>query len=47
MNHFMIILVIGPYFKIMDRIYRGILGVFVKYSLNIILIPPNFGRMKI
>ena len=38
------------YFKIKGWIYRGILGVLVKKSLNLISfipIPPNFGRMKI
>ena len=43
----MTILLIGSYFKIMDWIYRGILRVLVKNSLNKILIPPNFGRTKI
>ena len=44
-NHFMIILLLDPYFKIKSWIYRGILGVSVKKSLNLIsfpLIPPNF-----
>ena len=36
--HFMIILLLDPYFKINCWIYRGILGVLVKKSLN------NFGR---
>ena len=38
------------YFKIKSWIYRGILRVLVKKSLNLILfplIPPNFGRIKI
>ena len=46
----MTILLLDPYFKIIKGwIYRGILGVLVKNSLNIILfspIPPNFGGMK-
>ena len=46
----MIILLLDLYFKIKRWIYRGILGVLVKNSLNLISflsIPPNFGRMKI
>ena len=49
-NHFMTILLLDPYFKIKGWIYRDILGVLVKKSLNLIsfpLIPPNFGGMKI
>ena len=49
-NHFMTILLLYPYFKINSWIYRGILGVLVKKSLNLILflpIPPNFERIKI
>ena len=45
-NHFMTILLLYPYFKINGWIYRGILGVLVKKSLNIISFPPiplNFG----
>ena len=45
-NHFMIILLLDPYFKINGWIYKGILGVLVKNSLNqisFIPIPPNFG----
>ena len=45
-NHFITILLLDPYFKINGWIYRGILGVLVKKSLNLIqflLIPPNFG----
>ena len=45
-NHFIIILLLDPYFKIKGLIYRGVLGVLVKKSLNIISfppIPPNFG----
>ena len=37
---------IRPYFKINGSISRGILGVLVKKSLNLIpfsFIPPNFG----
>ena len=44
-NHFMTILLLDPYFKIKGCIYRGILGVLVKKSLNLISfrpIPPNF-----
>ena len=47
LNHFIKILLSNPYFKIMGWIYKGILGVLVKNSLNLILfspIPPNFGR---
>ena len=36
LNHFMIILLLDPYFKIKSWIYRGILGVLVKKSLNLI-----------
>ena len=49
-NHFMTILLLDPYFKINGWIYRGILEVSVKKSLNLILfpsIPPNFEGMKI
>ena len=45
-NHFMTILQLDPYFKINGWIYRGILGVLVKKSLNLIQfppIPPNLG----
>ena len=41
----MTILLLDPYFKIKNGIYRGILGVLVKKLLNLIsfpLIPPNF-----
>ena len=44
-NHFMTILLLDPYFKIKNGIYRGILRVLVKKLLNLIpfpLIPPNF-----
>ena len=44
-NHFMTILLLDPYFKIKGWIYKGILWVLVKKSLNLILfppIPPNF-----
>ena len=44
-NHFMTILLLDPYFKIKNWIYKGILGVLVKKSLNLISfppIPPNF-----
>ena len=46
-NHFMIILLLDPYFKIKSWIYRGILGILVKNSLNLISFPPipsNFGK---
>ena len=45
-NQFMKILLLDLYFKIKSWIYRGILGVLVKNSLNqisFIPIPPNFG----
>ena len=44
-NHFMTILLLDPYFKIKSWIYRDILGVLVKKSLNLISFPqilPNF-----
>ena len=45
-NHFMTILLLDPYFKIKGWIYKGILRVLVKNSLNLISfslsIPPNF-----
>ena len=47
LNHFMTILLLDPYFKIKGWISKGILGILVKNSLNLIsfsLIPPNFGR---
>ena len=46
-NHFMIILLLDPYFKIKSWIYRDILGILVKNSLNLISFPPipsNFGK---
>ena len=46
LNHFMTILLLDPYFKIKSWLYRGILGVLVKNSLNLISFPhnpPNFG----
>ena len=46
----MTILLLDPYFKINGWIYRGILGVLVKNSLNqisFIPIPANFKGMKI
>ena len=49
-NHFMTILLLDPYFKIKDQIYRSILGVLVKNSLNLISFPhfsPNFRGIKI
>ena len=45
-NHFMIILLLDPYFKIKGWIYKSILRVLVKKSLTLIPlppIPPNFG----
>ena len=45
-NHFMTILLLDSYFKIKGWIYRGILWVLVKSSLNLISFPPispNFG----
>ena len=48
-NHFMIILLLDPYFKINDWLYKSILEVSVKISLNLILSPlitPNFGVNK-
>ena len=45
----MTILLLNPYFKINSKIYRGILGVLVKKSLNLIsfsLIPFNFRENK-
>ena len=44
-NHFTTILLLDPYFKIKGWIYRGILGVLIKKSLNLISflpIPRNF-----
>ena len=46
LNHFMAILLLDAYFKIKDQIYRDILRVLVKKSLNLIPFPPipsNFG----
>ena len=39
-NHFMIILLLDPYFKINGWLYKGILGVLVKKSLNLISFSP-------
>ena len=47
LNHFMTILLLYPYFKINGWIYRGILGVLLTNSLNLISfppIPPNFKK---
>ena len=41
---FMTILLLDPYFKINGWIYRDILGVVVKNSLNLIQFPPNLRR---
>ena len=46
LNHFMIILLLNFYFKIKSLIYKSILRVLTKKSLNLIPflpIPPNFG----
>ena len=46
----MTILLLDPYFKIKDWIYKGVLRVLVKKLLNLIQfppIPPNFERIKI
>ena len=40
LNNFMTILLLDPYFKIKGWIYRGILRVLTKDSLNLILFPP-------
>ena len=40
MIHFMTILLLDPYFKIKSWIYRGILRVLVKKSLNLISFIP-------
>ena len=48
-NHFITVLLLDPYFKIKSLIYRGILGILVKKSLNLISfphIPPNFERSE-
>ena len=45
----MTIILLDPYFKIKGWIYKGILRVLVKNSLNLISsprIPLNFGGMK-
>ena len=47
LNNFMTILILDPYFKVKSWIYKGILGVLVKKSLNLISFPPipsNLGR---
>ena len=47
LNHFMKILLLDPYFKIKGWIYRGILEVLIKKSLNLIpfpSIPSNFKK---
>ena len=46
-NHFITILLFDPYFKIKNWIYRGILGVLVKKSLNLISFLPISEGMKI
>ena len=48
-ENFMTIFLLDPYFKIKGWIYRGILEVLVKNSLNLISFPsivPNFGEWK-
>ena len=40
-NHFMIILLLDPYFKINGWIYRGILGVLVKKLIKSNFIPSH------
>ena len=48
-NHFITILLLNLYFKINSWIYRGILGILIKFSLNLNPfppIPPNFGGNK-
>ena len=48
-DHFITILLLDFYFKINGWIYRGILRVLVKNSLNLILFPPiplNFGGIE-
>ena len=45
LKHFMTISLLDPYFKINGSIYKGILGVLVKKSLNLVSFlptPPNF-----
>ena len=46
-NHFITILLLDPYFKINDWIYRGIFGVLIKKIIKSNFIPPNFGGIKI
>ena len=49
MESFMTVLLLDPYFKINGWIYRSILRVLVKKSLNLILFPlisPNFRGNK-
>ena len=45
-NHFIIILLLDPYFKINGWIYKGILWVLVKKSLNLIPFPPIFPNFE-
>ena len=45
-NYFITILLLNPYFKINDWIYRSILGILVKNSLNPILLPPNLTNFE-
>ena len=40
-NHFMIILLLDPYFEINGWIYRGILGVLVKKFIKSYFIPSH------
>ena len=48
-NNFITILLLDPYFKINSWIYRGILRILIKFSLNLNSfppIPPNFRENK-
>ena len=50
LNYFITILLLDSYFKINGWIYRDILEVLVKNSLNLIVFPPiplNFGGIKL
>ena len=40
LNHFMTILLLNPYFKIKNWIYKSILRVLIKKLLNLISFPP-------
>ena len=45
-NYLMIILLLDPYFKIKNWIYRGILEILVKKPLNLIPFPPIPSNFK-